>query len=162
MSNFFILIAGGFGLLFLTMIALAYRVFTLERRLNRFFKNGEKDLEQLLSNQVEQTERQEKQINQALDRIGRLEEISNLTFQKSGLVRFNPFKQTGSDQSFSIALLDSRDNGFVITSLYGREENRVYGKPVEQGESNYSLTEEEQRAIEKASKRQTDNKNEQQ
>lgn len=113
-------------------------------------KNGEKDLEQLLSNQVEQTERQQQQIEEALERIEQLEQLSEITFQKSGLVRFNPFKQTGSNQSFSIALLNAENDGFVITSLYGREENRVYAKPIKEGESSYSLSEEEQQALNQA------------
>lgn len=67
-----------------------------------------------------------------------------------GIVRFNAFDGTGSDLSFSVALLDSRRNGVVITSLYGRNESRVYGKPVENGESPYTLSPEEKEAIEKA------------
>lgn len=67
--------------------------------------------------------------------------------QKVGVVRFNPFKDTGSNQSFSIALLDGNDNGVVITSLYMKEENRVFAKPIKGGKSEYLLTEEEKRAI---------------
>ena len=70
--------------------------------------------------------------------------------QKIGMVRFNPFSEVGSDQSFSIALLDKNNSGAVITSLYSREGNRVYGKPVCGGQSDYSLSEEEKEAIEKA------------
>ncbi len=67
--------------------------------------------------------------------------------QKVGMVRFNPFSEVGSDQSFSIALLDGQDDGIVITSLYTREENRVYGKPIKGGISEYSLSNEEKEAI---------------
>jgi len=66
------------------------------------------------------------------------------------VVRFNPFSGVGSDQSFSIALLDSNDNGVVITSLYTRNENRVYAKPLKAGRSEYLLSAEEKNAIEKA------------
>lgn len=67
--------------------------------------------------------------------------------QKVGIVRFNPFEEVGSDQSFSIALLDGDNNGIVVTSLYGRESNRVYAKPIKNGQSTYLLSEEEKRAI---------------
>ncbi len=69
---------------------------------------------------------------------------------KVGVVRFNPFKGTGSDQSFAIALLNQDNNGFVITSHYFQDHNRVYSKPVAAGKSDYSLAQEEQDAIAKA------------
>jgi hypothetical protein len=82
--------------------------------------------------------------------IKNLKKESNFFVQKVGIVRFNPFSEVGSDQSFSIALLDGKDDGVVITSLYTREENRIYGKPIKGGVSEYSLSEEEKEAIEKA------------
>ena len=75
---------------------------------------------------------------------------SQKSFQKISLIRFNPFKGVGSDQSFSIALLDLDNNGFVLTSIYGQEGNRIYAKPVSNGKSEYSLSKEEEEAIEKA------------
>ncbi|MBI1971560.1 MAG: DUF4446 family protein [Candidatus Wildermuthbacteria bacterium] len=69
---------------------------------------------------------------------------------KVGIVRFNPFHETGSDQSFAIALLDEDRNGVVVTSHYLKEYNRVYAKPIEHGKSEYQLSEEEQEAIEQA------------
>jgi len=83
------------------------------------------------------------------------ENMSN--FQKIGVVRFNPFKEVGSDQSFSIAILDGNDNGVVITSLYTRDESRVYGKPIKAGVSEYNLSDEEKKAIEKAKNKLDDN-----
>lgn len=79
-----------------------------------------------------------------------LKKESKFSVQKIGIVRFNPFSEVGGDQSFSIALLDGNNNGVVISSLYSREGNRVYGKPVKNGQSEYPLSQEEQRAIEKA------------
>ena len=73
--------------------------------------------------------------------------------QKVGLVRFNPFAETGGDQSFCLALLDNEDNGLVISSLHSRETTRVYAKPVKKGkEVSYLLSEEEKRAIKGAKK----------
>ncbi len=77
-------------------------------------------------------------------------EKNKKTIQKVGMVRFNPFKEVGGDQSFSIALLDADNNGLVITSHYDRESNRVYAKPIEGGTSRYQLSEEERQAIENA------------
>lgn len=64
-----------------------------------------------------------------------------------GILRFNAFSNTGSDLSFAIALLDDNDNGFVLSSIYGREESRIYAKPLKSGESVYQLTKEEEQAI---------------
>ena len=71
--------------------------------------------------------------------------------QRIGIVRFNPFNDTGGDQSFSIALLDGRGDGLVITSLFSRSVTRVFAKPIQAGESRYALSEEESRAIKNAS-----------
>ena len=96
-------------------------------------------------------------LKDVLERLKGLEEANeklsrklNNSLQKVGIVRFNPFKEIGGDQSFSIAVLDADNNGFVITSHYGRESNRVYAKPVGNGNSSYPLSKEEQEAINKA------------
>jgi hypothetical protein len=76
----------------------------------------------------------------------------NLTYaiQHVGVVRYNAFHDIGSDLSFSIALLDKHANGVVITSIYGREESRIFAKPIRNKRSTYRLTEEENEAITKA------------
>ena len=69
---------------------------------------------------------------------------------KIGIKRFNPFKEIGGDQSFSIALLNEEHNGVVITSYYGRELNRIYAKPVRNGVAEHELSAEEKEAISQA------------
>jgi len=76
-----------------------------------------------------------------------LKEEKKFSIQKVGMVRFNPFKEMGGDQSFSVALLDDNYDGIVITSFYGREENKVFAKPIKNGESKYLLSNEEKEAI---------------
>jgi len=82
--------------------------------------------------------------------LKKLQKESNLFLQKIGIVRYNPFSEVGGDQSFSIALLDKNDDGLVITSLYSREENRVYAKPIKNGESKYVLSSSEKKVLDKA------------
>ena len=67
--------------------------------------------------------------------------------QKVSIVRYRAFDDVGSDLSFSIALLDDKNNGFVITGIYGRSECTTFAKPVENGISKYDLSEEEKNAI---------------
>ncbi len=76
-----------------------------------------------------------------------------LHIQRIGIIRFNPFADTGGAQSFSIALLDGVDNGIVMTSLYGRSGNRWYVKELEGGKGkNHELSKEEQEAIKSATR----------
>ena len=115
----------------------------------RFFKKNKKKPENL------------KEVLTYIKKInGRIEEISDdlnfvkkmaeISLQKVGVVRFNPFKDMGGDQSFSIALLDSGNNGLVVSSIYSRDGNRVYTKPIKNGDSEYQLSNEEKEAIKKA------------
>jgi hypothetical protein len=76
-----------------------------------------------------------------------LQHRSQTSIQHVGLVRFNPFEDTGSDQSFALALLDDRRDGVVISSLHGRTNTRLFAKPVEGGASSHALSDEESQAI---------------
>lgn len=79
---------------------------------------------------------------------------TKLTFaiQKVGFIRYNAFGDMGSDLSFSIAFLDNFSTGFVITSIYGRDSNVCYAKPIKQGKSNIALSAEEIMVIDRAIK----------
>lgn len=68
--------------------------------------------------------------------------------QKIGLVRYNAFKDVGSDLSFAIALLDRNDNGVIFNGLYGSESSNIYAKPIKGGVSKYQLSDEEKTALE--------------
>ena len=92
----------------------------------------------------------EEKIEEAFLKIKNLEDICEITIQKIGVVRFNPFNEMGGNQSFIIALLDKKNNGFVISSLFVKDGNRVYAKTVKQGKSDYILSDEEIEAIERA------------
>jgi hypothetical protein len=83
----------------------------------------------------------------------RLAVTNSLASQKISIVRFNPFGDTGGDQSFSLAVLDAHDSGYVLTSIHGRQGTRVYVKPVDFAKSKYTLSAEEQQALQQAIKR---------
>lgn len=84
--------------------------------------------------------------NQELQ-IVEIKKDSMKNVQNVGVIRFNPFKETGGSQSFAIALTDKKKNGVVISSLYARERINVFAKPLVNGESTYTLTDEEKSAI---------------
>lgn len=109
-------------------------------------KKEPEDLKEVLSRFRELEDKFEK----IQEELRKLEKKQEFSVQKLGIVRFNPFSEVGSDQSFSIALLNENNDGVVITSLYTRQENRVYGKPIKDSKSEYTLSDEEKKAIEKA------------
>jgi uncharacterized protein DUF4446 len=79
--------------------------------------------------------------------VGQITAALPSTVQSVSIVRFNPFPEMGGSMSFSMALLDARANGVVISVLNDRQGSRIYGKPVEGGVSPQKLSDEEQQAI---------------
>jgi hypothetical protein len=125
------------------------------RKKIKIFMKGAKviDVEEVVTGQTKLIKEVKNDIKKLSDWNEKLQKISDISITKIGVVRFNPFKDTGGDQSFAIALLDSNDNGLVISSLYSREGTRIYTKPIEAGKSiNYNLSDEEEQAIDKAMK----------
>jgi hypothetical protein len=143
------------GLLGALIIGLAAFAFIQARRLHRAadaYRNLVSDsqggsLQQMLDAHLGKVV----EVGAQLERLSKLHEYlevrSRGSLQHVGLVRFNPFEDTGSDQSFAIALLDDRRDGIVLSSLHGRGQTRVFAKPVEGGESKHTLSEEEAQAI---------------
>jgi hypothetical protein len=72
------------------------------------------------------------------------------SIQKVSVVRYRAFDDVGSDLSFSIALLDEKNDGAVITGIYGRNECTTFAKPIENGISKYDLSDEEKQSIKNA------------
>lgn len=77
-------------------------------------------------------------------------QILNIVFKKCGIYRYNAYKDTGSDLSFTLALLDENNDGVVLNGIYSRETSNIYAKPVSNGESTYKMTDEEKEAIKRA------------
>jgi hypothetical protein len=107
-------------------------------------------LEEVLDRHLDRVEATGERVEQLDDLCQQLEGTLRHAIQRVGIVRFNPFSDTGGDQSFSIALLDGDGDGLVLSSLFGRAETRVFAKPVQAGQSKYTLTAEEQEAIQLA------------
>ena len=111
--------------------------------------NG-KNLEEDLENFMYKVDRVEKQNAEITNFCKNLDEDISKCIQKIGIVRYSAFKDTGSDLSFAVALLDEKNNGIVFNGIYSREMSNIYAKPVEKGNSKYTLSNEEVEAIEKA------------
>jgi hypothetical protein len=123
----------------------------LRRRLRRVLPEGESGgIDEVLDRQLRRIDGLAERVD-ALNKLQHeLEDLSQRTIQKVAVIRYNPFSDTGGDQSFAIALLDSLGNGIVLSSLHSRTDTRVFAKPVTSGRSKYQLSDEEQDAIKKA------------
>jgi hypothetical protein len=147
------------GVIFLLTIWLWFvhrRSRALEHRLNELFdaasgENVAKMLAEYLGT-VRSTANVVGRIKQEHDQIAA---VMPSVIRHVGVVRFSPFHDTGGDQSFALALLDSQGYGVVVTALHSRTDSRLYAKPIERGNSSYSLTPEEREAMQRAMQRES-------
>ena len=123
----------------------------LRRRLRRVLPEGESGgIDEILDRQLKRIDSLAERV-EALNKLHHeLESLTQRTIQKVAVIRYNPFSDTGGDQSFAIAMLDSLGNGVVVSSLHSRTDTRVFAKPVQSGRSRFQLSDEEQDAIKKA------------
>ena len=135
-------------LLLVVVLALSARL----RRATRAYREIARDadgasLHDLLAGNAAAVERASERLGDIEAMHSTIDERTRRSLQHIGMVRFNPFDDTGSDQSFVIALLDDRRDGVVISSLHGRANTRLFAKPVADGASTHNLSEEEVQAI---------------
>lgn len=139
-------------ILLIAFIITIFRISNINKKYKEFMKklgNG-KNLEEDLENymyRVDRVEKQNAEINNLIQNIDK--DLENCV-QKVGIVRYSAFQDTGSDLSFTLALLDEKNTGVVLNGIYSREMSNIYAKPVQNGKSSYTLSEEEQKAIKKA------------
>jgi hypothetical protein len=138
-------------LLFFAVIGLflqGRRLADLQDRLARLTRgNDEGSLQDVLEEHLDIVARVVGDVDELRDRTARLEVQGPRAFQRIGLVRFNPFEDTGSNQSFALALLDGHDDGIVISSLHTRSATRIYAKSLAAGRADAALSEEESQAV---------------
>ncbi|MGC8487014.1 MAG: DUF4446 family protein [Clostridia bacterium] len=122
----------------------------VRRRLRRVLRGTRESLEESLADAQESSQKAEARVRELEERLMLLEQGLETALTQVGVVRFNPFSDTGSDLSFAVALLNHRASGVVFTGLWGREEVRVYAKEIQNGDSRYALSQEERQAVELA------------
>mgnify|MGYP004448392523 FL=1 len=108
------------------------------------------NLERKLSVEVKEL----RDATQSLDALFKQQEMiqqtQSSTIQKIGFVKFNAFENIGNNLSFALTLLDGNNNGICLSSIYGRNESRVFSKPIVQGKSTVSLSQEEMASLNEA------------
>jgi hypothetical protein len=141
-----------FGIFFIWLIIVSFFLYKTRSHYNHLTKNTHsKQLSDALDILIRSVQSQKEHAKELDKRITKLEKESQFHIQKIGLVRFNPFADTGGEQSFIIALLDNTDSGIVLTSLQGRTGVRWYTKWVKDAKGvKYELSKEETEAVKKA------------
>ncbi|MBU3956656.1 DUF4446 family protein [Patescibacteria group bacterium] len=142
------------GVLIFWLTVLSVLFFNFYLSLRKLTKGvTKKDLKTILEKMLKDFDRQAKEVDKLVKAAEELEKDSLYNIQKVGLVRYNPFAETGGDQSFCLSLLDGKDSGLVISSLHSRDTTRIYAKPVRKGKAaGYDLSAEEKQAIKRAKK----------
>lgn len=140
------------GLLVVWVGILTYFFWSLSAHYNNLVKTtNKKTLQTVLDALVEEINVAKKDIALLHKTCDTIVREGRLHIQKVGLIRFNPFKETGGDQSFILALLDEDNNGVVLSGLYSRSGMRWYAKKIKKGQgAEHTLSDEEKEAIKQA------------
>lgn len=145
MQDSVLYIALGGAVLSLVAIGLLVR---LEMKLKKLFAGTKADsLEEVIGALHKELASQQKAGMEVAERIADLDSRVKRSVQSIKTVRFNPFQDSGSNQSFSIVMADEEGNGVVLSSLYARDRMSVYAKPLQDFSSVHELTDEEQQII---------------
>ena len=138
-------------LLFIISIILFSSVKKLEKKYRKMMRGvNNKNLEKALNDNLDNIE---KALNRSEEAINECKSISNELkgcVNKVAIMRYKAFEDVGSDLSFSIAILDSYNDGVIITGIYSRHDSTTYAKPIDKGISRYELSEEELHVLNEA------------
>lgn len=145
-------IVGGLVIVVLALafavVGLIRRVRKLGARLESLTQGGdESSLEAVLGSHLERVNRAVSDVDVVAARTAVLERDVQGAFGRVGFVRFNPFEETGGNQSFALAMTDANGDGLVISSLHARAGTRLYAKAVVAGRSDAALSAEEAEAL---------------
>ena len=152
-SNNYLIFSFILNILFIILFIINYiRLANMKKSYDKFMKKlgkGE-NIEEMLKNHLEKVEFVHKQNEEILDYCRKIDNDFGKTISKIGIIRYSSFKDTGSDLSFTLALLNKHNDGVVLNGIYSREMSNIYAKPIKNAESTYTLSNEEKQAIQKA------------
>ena len=135
-------------ILLLAVLALARRTRRLDARLAGLTRDSDgRSLEAVLDAHLDKQDALARELDELAARMAVLEGAQRRSFQRVGLVRYNPFEETGGNQSFALALLDAGGDGWVLSSLHARSGTRVYVKAITSGRADTGLSDEETAAL---------------
>lgn len=137
-------------LLVILVLFCIYKIFKMNKEYISFMKRLGKgnNIDQMLKEYLADVKEIKRDNSEIKAYYTKLDSDIASCIQKVGIVRYNAFRDVGSDLSFAIALLDGNDTGVVLNGLYGSESSNIYAKPIKGGVSTYQLSEEEKYALE--------------
>ena len=138
--------------LILLVIVLTYIVVKNNKDYIKFMKkigNGN-NIDEMLKTYIKDVKEIKRDNSEIKAYYTKLDDDISSCIQKTGILRYNAFRDVGGDLSFTMALLDREDNGIVLNGIYGSESSNIYAKPIKKGQSTYQLSDEEKYAIELA------------
>lgn len=154
MNNLMYIIAG-MGVLLIVMYAIIIHLWINLSSMKKLYRemmtgvNGA-NLEEKMIACLKDTKAVAEDNTSLREEIQRIDALLQTSLTRVGVVRFAAFEDMGSDLSYAVAMLDSHNNGVVFSSIFGREDSRSYVKPIRNGNSTYTLSEEEKQAIREA------------
>jgi hypothetical protein len=156
-----------FLLLAVAIGGLIYNLYWVRRLRQRFSSafaslDSKQDLAQTITDYFAELGATSDKLDNLQKSYEHLADIGARSIQKTSVVRFNPFRNTGGDQSFVLGLLDNNDSGFLLTSIHSREGTRIYIKAIEYGNSPHALSAEEKQALATARRTKTKEENDEQ
>ncbi|MFD2117408.1 DUF4446 family protein [Paenibacillus yanchengensis] len=138
-------------ILFVWLIVISVKFKKVKTKYNSFIAGqGVHDLENVVIAIQEKIQLNGTQLQQIEEQLQTVQQRMPLQKSKVGIVRFNPFGETGHNLSFAIAIINEQQDGIVLSAIHNRENSIVYAKPISQGQSTYKLTPEELEAVEQA------------
>ena len=138
-------------LLFIITIVLLSSVKKLEKKYRKMMRGvNNKNLEQALNDNLDNIGKALVKSQEAIDECKNISEELKGCVNKVAIMRYKAFEDVGSDLSFSIAILDSYNDGVIITGIYSRHDSTTYAKPIDKGISRYDLSEEELHVLNEA------------
>ena len=152
-SDIFIIILVVLNILLLIgYIVNVVKISKLKNKYNNFMRKFSKNssIEEDLNRYVEDVQDLKQETQRVFNYCKNLDDEIDNCIQKIGIVRYSAFKDTGSDLSFALAMLDEKNDGVLLNGIYSIEMSNIYGKPIKNGKSDYTLSKEEEEALDKA------------
>lgn len=138
-------------ILFFIVIIQLKAINRLENRYRKFMRGTDnKSIEELVTMHLDKIDKASEQSEYMMELYKSLNNRVDMCVQRVSIVRYRAFEDVGSDLSYSIALLDNKNDGIILTGIYGRNESTTYAKPIDKGLSRYELSDEEKYVLEDA------------
>lgn len=142
-----VLLAVVIFILLIMLVMTRKKLAVMQDKYDYFTKGSEANIDQVLTRTLQELEKTQEELQQLQQKHGQLREQVKGCIQKVKMERYDAFDAMGGEMSYSILLADENNDGIILTSIYGREDNRCYAKDVKGGKSSYVLAEEEKKLL---------------